>query len=368
LAVAPNGILFAAGWANDNDADYTEHALVMASADGGNTWTAPLDDFTGGPGNSAAYYAVASDPVGNLYAAGTYFDDLAVGSDHWFVRCSTDGGATWSLVDDYVTGGFETQGNGVAADSAGNVYVAGCADGDLWVVRKGIAGSSFATVDVNDSNPPKSESAMAVFVHPTAGVFAVGQGLVSTTKDKWGHTIYTDGWLVRRSTDGGATWSSVDKFALTTGYGAEARGIGADAAGNLYVVGDAISASGSGGNQTLYSHWIVRKSTDGGNSWATVDDALVESFPGWAGPPSVASAFGADANGNLFVAGWSGGNWIVRENPGGTGTWQTVDQFQYVTGLWSPAEAIATDASGHVFVGGIGTDSAGVNHWLVRKH
>jgi len=58
-------------------------------------------------------------------------------------------------------------------------------------------------------------------------------------------------------------------------------------------------------------------------------------------------------------------DWIVRENPGGTGTWQTVDDFKYLQG--ARASAIAADASGHVFVGGYGWNSTS-DHWLVRKY
>ncbi|HEU0038049.1 MAG TPA: hypothetical protein VFR76_02130, partial [Verrucomicrobiae bacterium] len=79
-------------------------------------------------------------------------------------------------------------------------------------------------------------------------------------------------WTVRRSTNGGATWTTVDTFVLpSTGssiYRAEARGIGADALGNLYVVGRAAAQyKGSG-----YFHWVVRKTANGGASWTTDDN------------------------------------------------------------------------------------------------
>jgi hypothetical protein len=57
-------------------------------------------------------------------------------------------------------------------------------------------------------------------------------------------------WYVRRSLNGGVTWSTVDTY-----LGGSARGIGADGAGNVYVVG-----SNAG-------HWIVRRSNNGGGSW-----------------------------------------------------------------------------------------------------
>ena len=85
-----------------------------------------------------------------------------------------------------------------------------------------------------------------------------------------------------------------------------------------------------------------------------------------------------DSFGNLYVAGYattSGSlyfgtakptHWIVRMNPGGTGAWQTVDDFQYVAGIHAFAHTITANASGNVFVGGVGSSSSG-DHWLVRK-
>jgi len=89
---------------------------------------------------------------------------------------------------------------------------------------------------------------------------------------------------------------------------------------------------------------------------------------------SEARQFAADSQGNLFVAGeastitGAGGIWIVRENPGGTGGWQTVDAFQYVAGHESEARAIAANTSGNVFVGGLGAvDGSSGFHWIVRR-
>src|SRR5207253_10704396 len=108
-------------------------------------------------------------------------------------------------------------------------------------------------------------------------------------------------WLVRRSTDGGATWSNVDTFQLSSSESSVAMGIGATASG-IFVVGSA-SAVNKG---VTSSHWIVRKSTDGGNSWTTVDDYQLAPDSG-----SQARCIAKDANGNLFVAGSGAGKWIV---------------------------------------------------------
>jgi hypothetical protein len=104
------------------------------------------------------------------------------------------------------------------------------------------------------------------------------------------------------------------------------------------------------------SHWIVRKSTNGGNSWTTVDDYQLV-----ADNSSSARCVATDANGNLVVAGSGAGKWVVRKSAGGTGPWTTVDVFQNGGSVTTP-NAIAADAFGNVFVGGNGAN------WLIKKY
>jgi len=310
-----------------------------------------------------------SSPTRPVYVAGTAYDS-ASWTNHWIVRRSTDGGANWSTVDAFTPGGFTTEADAITVDAAGNVYVVGVADyktgNSYWTVRKGVSGTAFSTVD----SIPKGGgaigsaiAALAVFVHPTAGVFVAGQ--LGVVVNKFGGTAPE--WAVRRSVNGGATWTTVDTFAFTNKsiYPADAHGIGADSLGNLYVVGTASAPTKPGG--AGYSHWLVRKSADGGNSWATVDNYQPSSTGGYS-----AQAIVADSHGNLCVAGYGSASnvpvhWIVRQSPGGTGIWSTVDDFQYLTGGWTQAGAIAANASGNVFVGGLGGGGTGASHWLVRK-
>jgi hypothetical protein len=224
-----------------------------------------------------------------------------------------------------------------------------------------------------------------VFVHPTSGaVFVAGRTNYSVTAKNRSTTTYLI-WTVRRSLDGGATWETVD----STIQG-EARGIGADASGNIYVVGATEigvyttcgPANGMSSKETgCGSHWIVRRSSDGGNSWTTVDDfcpcVTLSTHPlkmqcGAAGANAIAS----DSKGNLFVVGTMSStcssppapSWLVREYSVTTGTWTNVDTFQYSPNYASAAGAVAADASGNVLVAGFGWDSLNTPHWLVRKN
>src|SRR6266851_6457745 len=86
LCVAPSGVLFAAGFGNVGNLG---HALVMASGDAGNAWSAPLDDFLYQGLTRASYVGgVIADSRGNLYAAGCAGIEFM--SSRWIVRRSTD--------------------------------------------------------------------------------------------------------------------------------------------------------------------------------------------------------------------------------------------------------------------------------------
>ena len=336
LTVAPSGAIFASGYGDDGTNG--EHGLVVASADDGNTWSAPFDDFWI-PNASVEDGGMAIDSAGKLYVSGFYYYDT--GNFHQFVRRSTDGGATWATVDDQAQSPLAYAGSGnITADVAGNVFVSEYlfTSAWTWLVRKGTGGTNFATVDTYLPSGGSAQ-ANAVYVHPMAGVFSVGYASFPV---KFGTSQF---WLVRRSLDGGITWSTVDTYQATSGYAAAAYAVGADASGNIYVAGSANVAV----KRTVTAHWIVRKSSNGGATWSTVDDYV----------GGAAHALSADSNGNLFVAGTAGGNgWIVRERLAGSGTWQTVDNLSGGT-----AASIAADGLGHVFVGG----SFG-NYWVMRRN
>jgi len=350
LAASPSGTIFSVG-----NTYTTWSQLVLGTSDSGSSWSV-LDDFAP-PGRHVDFFGwadlgggIASDTAGNLYVSGLSYPDESGNADaQWYVRRSTDGGVTWTTVDDFVKAPVDANADdiGIAADAAGNVYASGCDfywSGsnyrDLWTVRKGVGGTSFSTVDTLPNSRPTD-----VIVHPTAGVFVAGMTTV-TIKN-----VSSSAWLVRRSTDGGATWSNVDTFQLSSSKSSVAMGIGANSSG-IYVVGHAYNVN-KGINS---SHWIVRKSTNG-NLWTTVDD-----FQLVADNSSQARCIAKDANGNLVVAGSGGGKWIVRKSTGGTGPWTTVDIFQNGGAATTP-NAIAADAFGNVFVGG--NDGA---NWLIKKY
>ena len=281
ITIDPAGNIFVAGDGEQTNTTPYPVGMIEKSSDGGATW-ATVDLFQ--TTVTTGYNAITSDWLGNLYAAAN--------GGAWYVNSSVDGGATWDTLD--ILPRYSIP-RGIAADADGNVYVAGnVTTSRTWLVTKGtLLGSIWTTADA--FLPSGGASANAVFCHPTAGVFVTGNA--------------GSRWTTRRSRDGGATWQTVDSLGFSSA--SSGNGIGADAQGNIYVVG---------------TPWTVRKSSDGGNTWTTVD-----SFSG------TANAFAADANGNLFVVGCTinastglPNQWIVRMSVAGTGQWQTVDTFKPV--------------------------------------
>jgi len=168
-------------------------------------------------------------------------------------------------------------------------------------------------------------------------------------------------WIVRRSQDGGTTWATVDDF-KPFDWRAEAHAI-ANNSSAVFVAG--LADKGSGQNRG--NHWIVRKSADGGCTWITVDDFQLS-----ANKSANARALAADSLGNLYAAGWAfekgqNRNWIVRKMANFGGTWSTVDRFQYLGKNSSQPATLGIDGSGKIYTAGYGSDNTGLYHWLTRR-
>lgn len=297
---------------------------------------------------------LAKDVAGNLYSAGY---ETRGGNQYWQVRKSSNGGVSWTTLDDAGTwnSAVSSFASGLTTDSAGNVFASGSAfdkrGNEYWVIRRGINfGQNWVTS--YKSSKPLAKGMGAVFVPPgsagsAGGLFAVG----SLTETK------TTQWSVLRSRDSGASWQWVDAWGTSKANGgAHARAVTADSAGNVYVTGyDAMGTPA----------WYVRRSRDGGNTWQTILTDYTD------GDYNRADDIAADPFGNVYVAGMtqqtgSGAKWTVRRWDAATQTWD-----QWPTELRQPllgyasislARGITTDAAGSVYATGNAD-----NQWIVQK-
>jgi hypothetical protein len=157
------------------------------------------------------------------------------------------------------------------------------------------------------------------------------------------------------------TWQTVDDFQYVSGQSSWLYCLGVDAHGNVYTVGEAYDS-------TSNQHALVRRSTDQGTSWQTVDDYL---GPGGLG--AIFWGFGIDATQNLYAVGWTRYDgqmhWIVRRSSDQGATWTTVDDYTDPTTRSPYAGGVAADRAGSVYVVGAGTSLSDpfVRDWIVRK-
>lgn len=164
-------------------------------------------------------------------------------------------------------------------------------------------------------------------------------------------------WHVRRSLDHGSTWQSLGTdWRLAAGKSASAKGLAVDAVGRIYVCGRAADAKGN-------FHPIIRRSTDNGSSWITLLDATrganfdtvadIEFVPPVGSKP-----------GGVFAVGRVGISWTVWRSRDGGVTWPVVHSWGPSKGI-AEATAIASDANGNLYVGGMGNRVNHPRNWYV---
>ena len=273
-------------------------------------WTT-TDDFQSVPDRNNIARSVVVDAAGNAYAAGSTYDTATRAT----VRVSPAGATTWATAGSF---GLDPS--------------------------KSSAFKDIAAIDTDASGSADT-------------LYAVGTAADANSST----TAWTGWWITAKSIDQGATWIPSDQFKLPgSTLGATANAIEVDAAGNIYVVGEARDMSTTSGR----AHWVVRKSADGGVTWRTLQDFTLQS-----GYPSSARDVVVTASG-VYVVGEAGTSkgvrWVVQKAPSG-GPWTTVDSFQLATNDSSTAEAIAVDSNGSLFTVGAGHKGRSGWYWVTRK-
>ncbi len=362
--------------------DGSSVAIVQgASGTPGTSWD-PLDEYSE-PGFNYSYHrAVAAHPgvPGHLFAGGNLNnlqDDGTYQYDTWwFIRERDPATGTWSTAEDATDlANVDNVGQSSCADilvtPTGDVYATGggqLGTGLGWLVRKRPVGdSAFTTADV-DYTGKSAGSGLDMAFHPNLGVIVVG---------------YTNNvWTVRHSTTGTlGSWQTLDAFQTRNRRGWEwtsstANGVAVSQSTNIFVAGSAWNAG------TGKYHWVVRHSTDRGATWAISDNVVP--IGGRAEAFGIAHD-AHDAQGRIYVCGRSdkgdGYHWIVRRGQQVQKTttvkgktvitlvweWTQIDDYQLESGMNSRANAITVDATGNIFVGGSRLGADGFQHFVVRR-
>ncbi|MBI2605867.1 MAG: exo-alpha-sialidase [Deltaproteobacteria bacterium] len=261
MAADPLGGLYAAGYAFDTDKGYNV-GILRSSIDGGATWTTArtydhdLDDHaqTGADTRYSGVATIALAPsdsgfVATLVLAGTGVN-TATANTEWVTQTATidssgPAGFGTSDVFNYATGTASTP-KAIAGrfDQAGTqIVVAGeSEDGSgvaHWIVRRLVTSEGvWRTVDDYALSGGLPASAASVFFDETSNRFFVSGHAGDSGSGQ-------DTWVLRESSDFGATWATLDSFLYSTGGGSRAAHFVTDWLGARYAIGNVSDGTSS---------------------------------------------------------------------------------------------------------------------------
>jgi hypothetical protein len=246
------------------DAAGVGHWVVARSQDQGASWTYTSVFQGSGAYSFTGYNHVAAlgitfvpsttGPGGALFAVGTR-GKLYAGA--WTVTRSSDGGASWQVVDTEAwlpRKANTSRARKVAADSAGRIFVLGDTGSRMenapspWVIRMSSNGGTSWTTIFGPWNYGPCPYPIDLAVDALGNVWAVG-----VTHEKYGtkKVTYTSRatWVrLTESAPGNGVWSSSYGFLTDEAQGinrAAAEAITVDAAGRIYISGSYRANDGS---------------------------------------------------------------------------------------------------------------------------
>lgn len=349
------GNVYAVGGASLDVGDVHRQAIVNVTADQGESWST-MPPFQG-PVRDWEHNRAFASAGNHLFLGGN-----GNVSGSWFVRESVDGGATWSQTD-----AIPSDSVGCSAIAinplTGDVYAAGSSASVGALIRKRAATSS-AFIPVYSNGPGDIGIFWSLAFHPNGTVFAAGNRIDGATR--------TSSWLLLRSTSGEpGTWEVNDTFRTRDWTGFSAGGCLVTPSGDIYVSGWAYNA------KARKTQWVVRTSSNAGATWSLSDSftlggpsaQVFEIVQDSAGNLYVCGQ-AADRYGKLF---WvvRKGEWVttlVKGKPVTSFTWTTSDAFQLAPGRTAlPLGITVEPISGNVMVCGRAEDANGIAHFIVRR-
>ena len=317
-----------------------------------------VDSYQLPAGKGSMPRTMASDSAGNVYAAGRATDSAGV--NHAVIREQFSASSTWTTIEDTTSYACF---RAMTVDGKGDVFVSTASNtgGPAgWIILERAAGqTAFSRVDAVTGGG----EVFGLTTDAAGNVFGAGEVA------EGGHNH----WMVREWKAGTSGFATVDDY-IGSDLNSYAYGIGILPSGSsagIYVVG----VNWVPGSAYGVENWFVRKSANGGQTWATVDSFVYGPF---ASPGSVAYAVSGDRSGNVYVVGTcfdhatNTNHWIVRKSgTGNVSSWSINDDFQLSATRNAGANAVGTDLAGNMYVAGMAEDPTGtpsLAHAIVRSN
>jgi len=375
MAVDPaSGDIYVTGY-SDSLGRPGDYLTVKYNAAGVRQWTARYNGQGNGDDRAVA---VAADSTGNVYITGKS-TGLVTGYDFVTIKYNSAGAQVWVATyngnwhdyavalgidpasgEVYVTGYGEsfdyatvkynsagtqqwvqTIGGGgqgddypvaLVVDDASNVYVTGTRGTNYYTVKYNSAGTKQWATTYNGN---WDDYARALAVDAAGNVYVAG-----TSSTYSSYSSYFDYATVKYNSAGQTQW--VARYNGTGNSHDEAKALGIDAAGNIYVTGFSIGANSS------YDYATIKYNSVGQEQWVTRYNTPVNNF-------DVARALGIDAAGNIYVTGYS---WNGTNDDYATVKYDAAGAQEGVATYNGPgngndqAVALAVDGKGNTYVTG----------------
>ncbi|HEY4798495.1 MAG TPA: SBBP repeat-containing protein, partial [Bacteroidia bacterium] len=289
--------------------------------------------------------SVAADASGNVYYLGDFYSATIVfgtttlhnqpsqasnfGSEMFLVKYDSCGNFKWAK---QAGGKISTRGTSVTVDGAGNVYVTGYSNCDTTIFGTVKLGGNKNGYNIGflvkyDPNGNALWAQQVIGYDGAVKGFAVTKDIsnnvyvtgdfsssyvrigADSVKNEYGNTT-TSVFIAKFNNSGAIQWVQ----AGCGDYEGIGYGIGADASGNVYVAGTFGSTHIRFGNDSLalspsgyYDIFVVKYNTSGTEQWLRTAGGSDD---------DEAMALASDANGNVFVTGYIGGNSTVSFGSG----------------------------------------------------
>ena len=267
---------------------------------------------------------------------------------------------TWNT---FLGGSSGDSGNSIAVDVSGNVYVAGNSPTTWGTPIRAKSGSTDAAITKLDSNGniiwhtflggSGSDNGNSIAVDVSGNVYVAGISAATWGTPTRAYTLGNDAFAAKLNSSGVLIWNTF-LGGSGTDYG---RSIAVDVSGNVYVAGDSSTTWGT----------PIRAYTLGTDAFVAKLDSsgtlLWNTFLGDSGNDIGGRAIAIDGSGNIYIAGTSDATWgtpiraytlndafAAKLNSSGALTWNTfLGGSSADTGL-----GIAVDVSGNVYISGDG--------------
>lgn len=328
LAVDASGNVFITGDSREGSTEVSDYITIKYDADGAALWTNRFNSLGNGRDSSGA---VKVDQAGNAYVYGG-----SGGKNKAVIKYAPDGTPAWTNL---FSANIYSESRGFDLDADGNAYMtAGVvgvgADRDFVIVKILSNGTSVLT---NHFSGPAGN----INVSTSLALDHDGNLYVGAQSFQLGAPARS--LMIRYPATATPGWTN--QFGLTSGGNDNAVKAVADAAGNIYAIGD------SSGYGTSTDYITVKFRADGTPVWTN-------RYDGGRNNLDEVRDVAVDSAGNVYVAGNSRDNPSNRDDPG----YLTIKYFSDGTPAWTNrfnptltvdhVSGIVVDQGGNAFVTG----------------